>query len=57
MLFAVYLHYKMNEVKPLTIRLPENELTVLKAYCEQEGRNQTDVIREFIRSLKTALKD
>ncbi|MFB2976212.1 ribbon-helix-helix protein, CopG family [Microseira sp. BLCC-F43] len=40
----------------LDIRLPESELEILKAYCEQEGRTQTDVIREFIRNLKRKVK-
>ncbi|MGI0488627.1 ribbon-helix-helix protein, CopG family [Pantanalinema rosaneae CENA516] len=43
-------------MKNLTIRIPEPELGILKAYCEQEGRNQTDVLREFIRSLKRKVK-
>ncbi|MBW4632750.1 MAG: ribbon-helix-helix protein, CopG family [Brasilonema sp.] len=42
----------MNSDKPLTIRLPESELEILKAYCYQESRTQTEVIREYIRSLK-----
>jgi len=44
------------EFKPLTIRLPESELLILKAYCNQEGRKQTDIIRELIRGLKGSLK-
>ena len=45
------------ETKPLTIRLPDSELQVLKAYCEQEGRSQTDVLREYIRNLKRKIKN
>lgn len=37
------------------IRLPEKELVILEAYCEQEGRTKTDVVRELIRSLKRKL--
>jgi hypothetical protein len=40
----------------LDIRLPEQELKILKAYCEQENRTQTEVIREFIRSLKEKIQ-
>ena len=38
-------------MKAITFRLPEQELETLQAYCQQEGRNQTDVLREYIRSL------
>ena len=44
------------KMKPLTIRLPESELDALKAFCEQESRTQTDVIREYIRILKRKVK-
>jgi Ribbon-helix-helix protein, copG family len=40
----------------LDVRLPDSELKILKAYCEQENRTQTDVVREFIRSLKRKTK-
>jgi predicted DNA-binding protein len=46
----------MNSDKPLTIRLPESELEILKTYCHQESRTQTEVIREYIRSLKKRIK-
>ncbi|BAY46720.1 hypothetical protein SAMD00079811_43330 [Scytonema sp. HK-05] len=42
----------MSRDRPLTIRLPESELEILKTYCHQESRTQTEVIREYIRSLK-----
>jgi protein-arginine kinase activator protein McsA len=38
--------------KQINIRLSEAELEILKQYCQQEEREQSDVIREFIRSLK-----
>jgi predicted DNA-binding protein len=44
------------QIKPLTIRLPESELEILKTFCEQECRTQTDVLREYIRSLKKKTK-
>jgi predicted DNA-binding protein len=43
-------------MKHLAIRLPEQELETLKAYCEQEGRTQSEVLREYIRSLKKKVK-
>ncbi|GET38236.1 ribbon-helix-helix protein, CopG family [Microseira wollei] len=43
-------------MKTFNIRLPESDLETLKAYCEQENRTQTDVIREFIRNLKRKIK-
>jgi hypothetical protein len=43
-------------MKAITFRLPEQELEILQAYCNQEGRNQTDVLREYIRSLKKKVK-
>ncbi|WP_307731591.1 ribbon-helix-helix domain-containing protein [Microseira wollei] len=46
----------MTSDKPLTIRLPESELETLKAYCKQESRSQTEVIREYIRSLRKKIK-
>lgn len=43
-------------MKAITFRLPDQELEILQTYCEQEGRNQTDVLREHIRSLKKKVK-
>jgi hypothetical protein len=34
--------------------LPTAEMAILKHYCEETQRTQSDVIREFIRSLKAA---
>ncbi|MGB3239978.1 MAG: ribbon-helix-helix protein, CopG family [Geitlerinemataceae cyanobacterium] len=39
------------------VRLPEKELAILEAYCQQEGRTKTDVVRELIRSLKRKISD
>jgi len=39
------------EIKTITIRLPVVEKEKLDRYCEKTGRNQTDILREFIRSL------
>jgi protein-arginine kinase activator protein McsA len=46
----------MSPKKQINIRVSEAELMVLKQYCEQEDREQSDVIREFIRSLKRKIR-
>ena len=38
--------------KQLNIRIPEHELKILARYARQTKRTKTDIIREFIRSLK-----
>ncbi|EAZ91505.1 hypothetical protein [Crocosphaera chwakensis] len=37
--------------KVLTIRLPERDLLRLEAYCMEDGKTKTEVIRQFIHSL------
>ena len=37
------------------MRLPQEELEVLKEYCDKRKRTQSDVVREFIRSLEKKL--
>ena len=37
------------------MRLPQEELEVLKRYCRKRRRTQSDVVREFIRSLEKKL--
>jgi len=37
--------------KVITVDLPDQEQELLESYCTQTRRTQTDVIREFIRSL------
>ena len=36
----------------ITFRVTQDEKNLLKTYCEQEARNQTEILRELIRSLK-----
>ena len=38
-------------IEHLNARVPIAEMHILRRYCEQSQRTQTDVIREFIRSL------
>jgi len=40
----------------LNVRITEEEREIINEYCEQEERSQSDVVREFIRSLKRKLK-
>jgi len=37
----------------LNARVPLAEMQILRRYCEQTQRSQTDVLREFIRSLQS----
>lgn len=54
---------KTLQVKPmkydtvLNIRVPQKEMDILKAFCQQEKRSQADVVREFLRSLKAELRE
>lgn len=41
--------------KGLFVRLSEPELNILKAYCEQTDRTQSDVIRSLVRNLSKKL--
>ena len=38
--------------KHLTVRIEETERAILSQFCEKVGRTQSDVVREFVRSLK-----
>ncbi len=40
----------------VTIRLPEEEQAILAAYAAQTGRTQTELLREYVRSLSKLLK-
>ncbi len=40
----------------VNVRITEDEREIINEYCEQEGRSQSDIVREFIRSLETRLK-
>jgi protein-arginine kinase activator protein McsA len=40
----------------LNLRISEQEMDILKQYCQQEDREQSEVIREFIRSLKKKIR-
>ncbi|HEY9699019.1 MAG TPA: ribbon-helix-helix protein, CopG family [Trichocoleus sp.] len=42
-------------IEHLNVRVPASEMELLRQYCEETQRTQSDVIREFIRSLKTAV--
>ena len=36
----------------ILFQIPENEKEILRKYCEQEQRTQSDVLRELVRALK-----
>jgi hypothetical protein len=40
----------------ITFRVTQEEKDLLKQYCEQAARNQTDTLRELIRTLKRRLR-
>jgi predicted DNA-binding protein len=40
----------------VNIRLPESEKEIIKQYCKENDRTETDLIREFIRGLEAKLK-
>lgn len=40
----------------ITFRVTEEEKELLKQYCDQECRTQTDILRELIRGLRRRLK-
>lgn len=40
----------------ITFEATDEEKETLKAYCEQEGRTQTDILRSYIRSLKRKIR-
>jgi protein-arginine kinase activator protein McsA len=42
--------------KQFNLRISEAEMDILKQYCQQEDREQSEVIREFIRSLKKKIR-
>jgi hypothetical protein len=41
----------------LNVRVEELEMEILKRYCQQSGRTQTDVVRELVRGLKRKIVD
>jgi len=42
-------------IEHLNVRVPTSEMELLRQYCNDTQRTQSDVIREFIRSLKSAV--
>ena len=56
LLLYSYSLYNNNMSKSLTIRIPDDELEILKQYCDQTNRTQTEILRNYIRTLKGKLK-
>jgi predicted DNA-binding protein len=46
----------MKDERKVTIRIPQTELDILEAYCEQTSRTKSDVLRELIRKLSAKVK-
>ncbi|MDB9316385.1 CopG family transcriptional regulator [Nodularia spumigena CS-586/05] len=46
----------MKDERRITIRIPQEELDWLEAYCEQVARTKTDVMRELIRGLSRKVR-
>lgn len=44
-------------MKKLTIRISDEDKSVLDAYCKQKEMTQTDAVRTWIRGLKRKLKN
>lgn len=42
----------MSPKNQINFRVSDDEMQLLKAYCEQEQRSQSDVLRGLVRSLK-----
>jgi predicted DNA-binding protein len=57
-LIVPHIARKMNNKSTgyLSIRMPPEELEILTKYCEQASRSKTDIIREYVRTLKRKLK-
>jgi hypothetical protein len=45
------------KLKQLNIKVPQQELMLLKTFAERDDRSSTDVLREFIRSLQENISD
>jgi predicted DNA-binding protein len=39
----------------LNLRIEESEMKILQKYAKKTGRTKTDILREFIRSLKSSV--
>ena len=49
--YLMKLQLRWLTLKTVQIRLPKEEKSILDAYCKKTGRTQSDILREFIRSL------
>ncbi|KAB8331269.1 ribbon-helix-helix protein, CopG family [Scytonema tolypothrichoides VB-61278] len=47
----------MKQDRRIDLRVTEAELELLDEYCQLTGKNRTDVLREFIRSLKKKMRN
>lgn len=52
--YLIYLecaYMASDEIRRISIKLPQSEYERLEAYCQKTHRGKTEIIREFIRSL------
>ncbi len=50
-LYPRHINMASEEIRRISIKLPQSEYERLEAYCEKTHRGKTEIIREFIRSL------
>nr|WP_211173121.1 ribbon-helix-helix protein, CopG family [Brasilonema bromeliae] len=48
---------RVKQDKRIDLRVTQTELELLDEYCQLTGKNRTDVLREFIRSLKKKMRN
>jgi len=44
------------KTKMVSFKMPDAEIEILTMYSEQVNRTKTDILREFIRALKSKIK-
>ncbi len=50
-LYPRHINMASEEIRRISIKLPQSEYERLEAYCQKTHRGKTEIIREFIRSL------
>ena len=50
-LYSRHINMTSEEIRRISIKLPQSEYERLEAYCQKTHRGKTEIIREFIRSL------
>lgn len=50
-LYVRRINMASEEIRRISLKLPQSEYERLEAYCQKSHRGKTEIIREFIRSL------